>query len=312
MSVSGYEGEFGSWTTGNPPAPAITPAAPTSEPSGDISKLTAEERAIIMDGYQRSIAIQEAYMNEAIRGMRQQRGIAGQQMTIAGQEADRASTRWRQWQNQYWPKEKEFIAQAFQGISPQAEMDRAGQGVIQAFDKNIKMAQRDLTRIGIDPSSPKYAALLQDMTTARAAAEAGARNEARRNVRDINFARKQYVVGLGKGIPSEAASMASAASPFLSGASSSIGTGLQGVGNASAGLSGAVQGLANTQGDWLNARTNFLYQGALSGQDYNQRAALMQQGDIYAQNQIRAQGAENREAQSSSPLSLGLSFVSKL
>jgi hypothetical protein len=66
-----------------------------------------------------------------------------------------------------------------------------------AYDKAWDAAQRDLTRMGINPNSGRFAGAAQSYALNRAAAEAGARNQARLQARNENFQRANTIAGLG-------------------------------------------------------------------------------------------------------------------
>lgn len=71
-----------------------------------------------------------------------------------------------------------------------------------AYGKAWDAAQRNLSRMGINPNSGRFAGANQDFALMRAAAEAGARNQARIQARQENFNRAQTLAGLGKGYDS--------------------------------------------------------------------------------------------------------------
>lgn len=83
-----------------------------------------------------------------------------------------------------------------------SENDLVGQATTDntlAYDKAWDAAQRNLTRLGINPNSGRFAGAAQDYALNRAAAEAGARNLARIQARQENFKRAQALAGFGRG-----------------------------------------------------------------------------------------------------------------
>ena len=277
-------------------APAATGAATTTtgqtDPTTAATDLTAAQKYELqnrsIDLQQQAIDIAKSQAQAAIQAGYMQAGLAATSSRYAEEEATRARERYAEYKDTYLPRERQFVRESFEGLRTEPEAASAGQAVIQSFDKGVQMARRDLARLGIDPSSPRYAGLLQNLTIARSAAEAGARNEARRDVRDINWARKQYAVGLGKGLPSEAASMTAAAGPLISGASSARSAGLGGTQMAAGGVSDALGGLASTYGNWYNAAQDFSRQAALNNQGYRQQYQLGERAGYWGERQVEA------------------------
>lgn len=82
-----------------------------------------------------------------------------------------------------------------------SENDLVGQAVTDntlAYGKAWDAANRNLTRMGINPNSGRFAGMDQSYALARAAAEAGARNLARIQARNENFTRAGTIAGLGQ------------------------------------------------------------------------------------------------------------------
>jgi hypothetical protein len=83
-----------------------------------------------------------------------------------------------------------------QGVNPQDWADRASVDVGSAYDKAQGINTRAMSRMGVNPNSPRFAGLIQDVNLRRAASEAGEVNRARRAADDVNYARKRDVAGL--------------------------------------------------------------------------------------------------------------------
>jgi hypothetical protein len=66
-----------------------------------------------------------------------------------------------------------------------------------AHDRAYDAALRDMTRSGINPNSGRFAGMGLSFALNRAAAEAGARNQARLQARNENFQRANTIAGLG-------------------------------------------------------------------------------------------------------------------
>jgi hypothetical protein len=141
-----------------------------------------------------------AIMSDAIR----KRG------DLADEEAARSRELWGIYKDTYLPGEKAWAAESFKkrgGIPYQQAVDWASADVYGAYDKVGDQAQRAMAQRGLGPDSPAYQATMRDYEMARAAAEAGARNKARREVRDINRAirsedweRAKQATAMGRGL----------------------------------------------------------------------------------------------------------------
>lgn len=81
-----------------------------------------------------------------------------------------------------------------------SENDLVGNAVTDntlAYGKAYDAAVRDMTRMGINPNSGRFAGMSQNFALNRAAAEAGARNQARLQARNENYQRANSLAGLG-------------------------------------------------------------------------------------------------------------------
>jgi len=134
--------------------------------------------------------------------------ITSRTLSLAEMEQQLAEEQWAHYKEIYKPGEIAFVAEAFEGIPAEPTIEAAGADVRQAFSQEQEMVKRELEGLGLNPGDPKYAQILSDVDVARAAAEAGAKTQARMDVEAQNYAMARDVVGLGKGLPSEAATMA--------------------------------------------------------------------------------------------------------
>lgn len=81
-----------------------------------------------------------------------------------------------------------------------SENDLVGQATTDntlSYNKAYDAAMRNMTRMGINPNSGRFAGMGQSFALNRAAAEAGARNLARIQARNENFSRAGTLAGLG-------------------------------------------------------------------------------------------------------------------
>lgn len=100
-------------------------------------------------------------------------------------------------------------------VSENDLLDRASADNALAYSKSYDAAQRNLSRMGINPNSGRFAGANLDMALTRAAAEAGARNQARIQARNENFTRAGSLSGVGKGYAGLGLQAASGASGAL-------------------------------------------------------------------------------------------------
>jgi hypothetical protein len=221
-------GNMAPWATEAALQAAIEGQLPSLQNNAYANQLLASgrEAGAAMEDY----AAQQAGLTKEMLDFYERR--AAFQERIAGAQEDRANERWNLYKSLYLPVETAFVKEAAGGLIPQEEAERAAAAVRQSFSKDAEMYGRQLERLGVDPTSPRYVENLRSFDLARSAAEAAARNQARRSAVDTNFARKQVVVGLGKGIPSEAASIAASAGPFLTGGPEMLGNAANNLGNA--------------------------------------------------------------------------------
>jgi len=84
--------------------------------------------------------------------------------------------------------------------SPQWLVDEAAVDSNMAFDESYDVMTRNMGRMGINPNSGRWAGLQQQWGMARAAAEAGAKTRASRQVEEIGYRRLSDVVRTGMGL----------------------------------------------------------------------------------------------------------------
>lgn len=146
-------------------------------------------------------AQQQDLQNKQSAAMEEYYGVATQ---AAREQMARATELWNVYKNEYLPGELAWAKESYAGIPTDPELAWASHDVGRSYDKAIGIQERNLERMGINPASPQYQALQANYGIARSAAEAGARNQARRNIRDVNYERRRQAVAMGKGIPATA------------------------------------------------------------------------------------------------------------
>ena len=166
---------------------------------------------------------------------------------IAGKEAQLAEDQWNYYLDTYRVAEESIVEEAMAEPDYEGAAGRATADVAQSFDRSGDISRRNLTRRGIDPSSGTAIDVSRRTGTDRALAEVGARNISREQEDDKSWARRMAAVGLGKGIPGQAASLMSSAGA--------------GYGRASDRASREATGYAGSAGRGVQAAGNFIQQG---------------------------------------------------
>lgn len=192
--------------------------------------------------------------------------LAQAQLGLSAEQVALMEDQWNLYKQTYSGTEKKWANAARAGIPTDYYTARAGQDVNRSFDQSKQRYARELQRMGIDPSSPRFAAILADVDIAQAAALAGAKTNARTAINDSNYARLGEVGKTGRGIPSEASSMLSAASQSVGAASNAYQAGygdvngaLTALGNVALGRENAYNQTQLQQSMNSTARTTALY-----------------------------------------------------
>jgi len=173
------------------------------------------------------------------------------QLDVGKQNKERADSQWQTYQDLFAPIEKQYAEEAknYGSEADQAaQAEQARAGVASSFEQQRGVTDRELARSGvnINPASESSIARRVASGNEQAAAEAGAANTTRRNVRLQGMAMREGVAKFGRGMPSTGIAQDQLA---LSGAGMSAGTtnaatASYNAGNASAQpwYSGAIQG----------------------------------------------------------------------
>ena len=83
--------------------------------------------------------------------------------------------------NQFTPLTNDYV-RAVKQYDPQFLVDQAAMDVNSSYDKSRGIMERNLLRYGVNPNSGRFASLQNDWARALAAAEAGAKTKAKRQV----------------------------------------------------------------------------------------------------------------------------------
>jgi hypothetical protein len=209
-------------------------------------------------GRDKSIANADAISGEQFESMAQQNALTAK---YAGQ------------QDKQFAYEDAIRAEADAYDSPErqaANAAKAGASVQASFDNTQAQSQRQLSRMGVNPSSGKALAMSHQLGIQKAAALAGAVNKSGTDGETQAYARKMDSANLGRNLASNQATSANVA---ISAGNSSANT-------------GAASGAINAQG-------NAVMQTGFSGASSSMASA----GGLYAQGaQIASQASSGNDA----------------
>lgn len=202
-----------------------------------------------------------------------QKEIAERQLEISQRYLDIANEQYGFWQTNYKPIEERLAGEAKVGLDPEYYAARARATVGTEYDQARQVQGRNLARLGVDATSPRYVGLERDVQIAKAAAMAGAGTSARDRVRDVNWNRRYQVAQLGR---------------------QSVGSGLSALG----GASGAATASSNAMQQGSTALASGYVQQqqlGLSAQQFEANYALQAAAQQIQQNQFNASLAQNQQ-----------------
>jgi hypothetical protein len=97
-------------------------------------------------------------------------------------------------------------AQGMGGVQAQEKAaDTVGRDYQVSAANNRKMTDRNMAGMGINVNDERYMRSMNGQASQDALAEVGLKNQERNRTRDLGFARRQDLVGMGLGLPSQAA-----------------------------------------------------------------------------------------------------------
>ena len=196
-------------------------------------------------------------------------GIANKQLDIMKQTADQGADYYDYMKETYRPVEKSLVDDV-NNYNTEANRERmaseAATDVAQADKVQRDVSAREMARMGVNPNSGKYQALDKSRGLRVAGMRAGAMTNARNRAKELGYAKKLDVIGVGRGLP---------------GASTSAYGTAVGAGNAAGGTTMApanfmLRGM-NTAGGYTAGGANIRQSGASS--------ILNAQGGAYAAGQ---------------------------
>jgi hypothetical protein len=130
--------------------------------------------------------------------------ILAQQVEAGNLSADSAKSQWDHYEKTYLPVEKQMAKEAMAEGTPEqqeAEAATARVDVKTSFDNQRASSGRDLARMGVNPTSGRYASLERQSEATQAAAEAGAATGARTNARMRGIALRSGTAQFGRNMP---------------------------------------------------------------------------------------------------------------
>lgn len=183
----------------------------------------------------------------------------------AKEDRSRYTSVFRPVEDKYIADAKNWDSAGRQGmVAAEASADVMG-----AADRQRQTNNRQMSAMGVNPNSGRFAGVSRAGETATALGAAGAQNQARNTVRQQGMAMRADVANMGKGLPSQAASSSSLG---LSAGNSAMGNALS----------------ANTSWQNSNNIMNSGFGGAMQGNSSSASILNQQYG-----NQLGAWGSEN-------------------
>lgn len=128
-------------------------------------------------------------------------GLAGQNFADISSQADEWLSRYDEL---YRPIERGLAERVQEGPKYERAEGIATADTAMAFDKARQIEDRRLQRYGIDPSSGRYRSRGRQYDLGRATTEVQARNTARRQEEDLDWARKMTFTKMGRGLETAA------------------------------------------------------------------------------------------------------------
>lgn len=272
---------------------------------GGLDKLTEEviRRDIEMANKQLGLSDRQVGLSEKTSGLQME--IARRQMALAEEAAKRQfalsdkqleiATDQHNWavadrdryENVFLPVEDDFIDRAtgYDSEERQAEVAAEARADVQRqTDIGRQQAQRQMSAMGLNPNSGRFAGIDRAAEMEAALAGAGAANMARNQVRDKGLALKADVANMGRGLPAQSAQAASiglgAGQASASSAGMAVGSmgapaaTLQGIGAGYGQASGTLGAASATLGSALGAagmaNQNFMQSQNIMGAGFNQ------------------------------------------
>ena len=187
------------------------------------------------------------------------------------------------WENVFKPLEDRVVETAETWDSDERQAQVAAEAkadVLGNASRQREATQRNMASMGIDPRSGRYAGVDRAAEQQTALAAAGAQNNARKQVRNQGVAMRADAANMGRGLPSQAAAVASlgltAGNSALAGQQGANSMAMQGSQIMNQGFGGAMQG--NTS--MMNG-LNTQYNSQLQAWSANRQAAAQESAGFW-------------------------------
>lgn len=235
--------------------------------------------------FQMEIARKQQALAE--KAAEKQFAMSDKQLEIATQQQEWAVADRDRYENVFLPVEDEFIdrATSYDSEERQAEVAAEARADVQRqADVGRQQTQRQMSAMGLNPNSGRFAGIDRAAEMEAALAGAGAANMARNQVRDKGLALKADVANMGRGLPAQSAQAASiglgAGQASVGSAGAAVGTigaasgALNGIGAGYGQASGTLGAASATLGSALGAagmaNQNFFNSQGIMGAGFNQ------------------------------------------
>lgn len=185
-------------------------------------------------------------------------GLMNQQTRISGEYHDRNK-------GVFWPLEDTLVEDSQEYDTPERREAKASQAMADVstqYGAAQGAQRRNLTRMGVNPSSGNYGAMENQNSLGLASAQASAGNTARDNVELQGWARRMDAASLGRGL---ASAQATAAGTAISAGNSAVGAAYAPVNAANQATALTGSGLASAYGMQSRANQSGLSSGGGGG-----------------------------------------------
>jgi hypothetical protein len=203
--------------------------------------------------------------------------IVNQQIESGEANAKRAESQWEVYRDLFAPVEARMVEDANQFDSPERKERMAGEAaadITRGYQGALESSQRAMERMGVNPNSGRFRALIQDINLGLARDTAGAMNKARRDTELQGMAMREGTAKFGRNMPGTglAADAASLAAGNSATDNMATGAGIRNAGmNAAQNWFGGATSANSSAGNLGLGQ----YQGQLNAwQQANQNSAL--------------------------------------
>lgn len=255
-------------------------SAPSPDPN--IGAAALQNAAIgkeALEWYKKQYADLQPYIK---RTQQQSVDSASLQNDIAQQNFQNAQDQYGYYKGTFQPVEQQTVADAMNYDSQDRQDQMAGKAaadVDNSFASQRAQTNRNLTSMGVDPSSGRFAAAQRSMDIQQAAAKAGAMTNARQSTIDKGIALRTGVANFGRNMPNTATAGFGTSIAAGTASVNSLGAGINAT-NSGASLMGQGYGTAMQGNTSMANILNQQYQSQLQGWGAQQQADAAMIGGI--------------------------------